>query len=92
LSGYGICRVRILQGAGGNPPIPFLTGLNANTSTSLTSMVEVLTAELIAKHVRRRRSTSSGCFRRRPVGDRPVQTRRAGRRAVRSVLRKPSHP
>jgi hypothetical protein len=45
----GRCRVRILQ-ADGTPPILILTELNSNPSTSVTNMVEVLTAELIAKH------------------------------------------
>jgi hypothetical protein len=45
----GRCRVRILQ-ADGNPPVMVLTELNSNPSTSVTNMVEVLAAELIAKH------------------------------------------
>ena len=45
----GRCRVRILE-ADGTPPTVILTELNANVSTSVTNMVEVLAAELIAKH------------------------------------------
>jgi hypothetical protein len=45
----GRCRVRILQ-ADGAPPILVLTELTSNPSTSVTNMVEVLAAELIAKH------------------------------------------
>ena len=45
----GRCRVRILQ-ADGTPPLLVLTELNANPSTSVTNMIEVLAAELIAKH------------------------------------------
>jgi hypothetical protein len=45
----GRCRVRILQ-EDGKPPTMVLTELNSNPSTSVTNMVEVLAAELIAKH------------------------------------------
>jgi hypothetical protein len=45
----GRCRVRILQ-RDGTPPVMVLTELNTNPSTSVTNMVEVLAAELIAKH------------------------------------------
>jgi hypothetical protein len=45
----GRCRVRILQ-QDGQPPTMILTELNSNPSTSVTNMVEVLAAELIAKH------------------------------------------
>lgn len=45
----GTCRVRILED-GRRPPILVLTELNANASTSVTNMVEVLAAELIANH------------------------------------------
>jgi hypothetical protein len=45
----GRCRVRILE-AVGTPPVLILTELTANPSTSVTNLVEVLAAELIARH------------------------------------------
>jgi hypothetical protein len=45
----GRCRVRILQ-RDGTPPILLLTELTSNPSTSVTNMIEILAAELIARH------------------------------------------
>lgn len=45
----GTCRVRILEREG-QPPTMVLTELNENASTSVTNCVEILAAELIAKH------------------------------------------
>lgn len=45
----GVCRVRILQPEN-DPPIMVLTELHENASTSVTNCVEILVAELIAKH------------------------------------------
>src|SRR5689334_12025213 len=45
----GRCRVRILQESG-KPPTMVLTELNDNESTSVTNLIEVLAAELIARH------------------------------------------
>ena len=45
----GTCRVRILEERD-RPPVMVLTELNANASTSVTNCVEILAAELIAKH------------------------------------------
>jgi hypothetical protein len=45
----GRCRVRILQ-QDGRPPTVILTELTSNPSTSVTNMVEILAAELIARH------------------------------------------
>src|SRR5215204_4176559 len=46
----GRCRVRILEGQGKEQPVMILTELRDNPSTSVTNMIEVLAAELIAKH------------------------------------------
>jgi len=47
----GICRLRIYQGADeDNPPVIIFTELNQNQSTSTTNLVEILTAEVIARH------------------------------------------
>lgn len=44
-----MCRVRIVEGEG-SPPVVVLTELHENASTSVTNAVELITAELIAKH------------------------------------------
>src|SRR5215211_1815337 len=46
----GKCRVRILMREEDPQPVMVLTELNDNESTSVTNMVEVLAAELIATH------------------------------------------
>lgn len=45
----GVCRVRILE-AENDPPIVVLTELHENESTSVTNAIELIAAELIAKH------------------------------------------
>ena len=46
----GRCRVRLLEHQG-QPPVMVITELIDNPSTSVTNMVEILAAELIAKHL-----------------------------------------
>ena len=46
----GLCRVRILAHRG-QPPVMVITELIDNPSTSVTNLVEILAAELIARHL-----------------------------------------
>lgn len=46
----GVCRVRILQRQEGAQPVMILSELDENGSTSVTNLIEVLAAELIARH------------------------------------------
>lgn len=46
----GVCRVRILESAK-RTPILIISELHENQSTSVTNMIEVVTAELLAKYL-----------------------------------------
>ncbi len=47
---HGMCRVRVLESETGTPVL-LITELNENHSTSVTNMIEVLAAELLAKYL-----------------------------------------
>lgn len=46
----GVCQVNWYDAAGGKPPVLVITELPSNENTSVTNMIEYLTAELLAKH------------------------------------------